>query len=182
LTITAMLAIAVAVPAATGSWSASASWGPREIVPLLPLLVLPVGEIVEAGFNATARRARFVLFGVTSLTAIFGIAVTTLGIVVPYDRYGAEYTASPSAFHRAVIDPDDAPLRVHVERFADDIDTPDLAARRYDANWLWYAAVALAWFGLLCLVVVVLRTLRPPLEPVPPLRLPPPGWDAEPRC
>jgi hypothetical protein len=182
LTIAGMLAATVVYHASGDVWHGGAVWGPNYLVPLLPLLILPVAEVIEPIFGAAERRAALVVGSIVGIVALVALAITALGVVVPYDRYVAEYSTTPAAFRAALFEPDASPVAIHTQRFMDEIDTPDLAARRYDSTALWVVAALAALLGLLCLVQATRWTIRPPQPPEPVVRMPPLGWDDQPRC
>lgn len=117
-------------------WYGGGAWGTRFLVPLLPLLILPAGEVIERAW----RGNRIALAGV-ALAAVLGVYVTVLGIAVPFDRYIAEVSASPAAFEDALWEIGDSPIVVHARRLDESLTSPDIAAARYDSPRL--AAISL---------------------------------------
>lgn len=121
-------------------WWGGGAWGTRFLVPLLPLLLLPAGEVVERAWDGD-RRARIAVLGVAEA----GVVVTLLALLVPFDRYVTEYSASRELLDLSLWHPGSSPLVVHLRRLDDQLGEVDVAAWRY-LSW-WLAAVACAAFG-----------------------------------
>ncbi len=60
-----------------GLWHGEVSWGPRYLIPLIPLGMLVVGNI----YQSFSKRARYFVF---YPLVIFGLFIETLGVLVPY--------------------------------------------------------------------------------------------------
>ena len=117
-------------------WHGGGVWGPRFLVPLLPLLLLPAGEVVERAW-AGRRAAMAALL----IAGALGMAVTALGVLVPFDRYVEQYAASPATLHDALWVVRDSPIVVEAGQVDDTFTRPDIAAVRYGSRRL--AAISL---------------------------------------
>jgi hypothetical protein len=146
-----MFAATVALYARYYAWYGGGVWGPRFLVPLLPLLLLPAGDIIERAWRPprqaasppVAHQPSSVVPRVALLTvAALSLFVTALGIIVPFDRYVMEVNASPETLKASFWDIEDSPLVVHAERLDDSLTSPDIAAERYGSRRL--AAISLA--------------------------------------
>ena len=150
LTIGGMAIATLGLYARYYQWYGGGVWGPRFLVPLLPLLVLPAGELVER-----AWRSRVALI-VTAAVATLGVFVTALAILVPFDRYVMIYSAAPAALHDALWKLSDAPLIVQLRWLDDTFWEPDIAAARYGSPRL----VAIALVAGLVSITALAAALR----------------------
>jgi hypothetical protein len=120
-------------------WDGGGVWGSRFLLPLLPLLLLPAGEIIERLWQPNRRS---VLAGSIIVVAAAGLWISAISFIVPFDRYVSEYNSNPTSQHAATWDIGASPIVVHTER-ADDFTTgPDIAAVRY--NVMRLAAISAA--------------------------------------
>lgn len=136
------------------AWHGGGVWSPRFLVPLLPLLLLPAGEVVER-----ALRNRIAAVTVVA-TFTCGVAVSALALLVPFDRYVAEYTASAEATDRALWSLAGSPLVAHAGDVARLDITLDIAAMRYGSLALAAGSLFCALLGLAVLSVVAMNVLR----------------------
>ncbi|HEX5167208.1 MAG TPA: phospholipid carrier-dependent glycosyltransferase [Thermomicrobiales bacterium] len=136
-------------------WYGGGVWGTRFLVPMLPLLVLPAGEIVERAWHG--RRAFAVATGVIAAVGLF---VTALGIMVPFDRYVGEYNVTPEQHDAAIWEIADSPLVVHAERLDDTWRDPDIAADRYASKSLVAISLVTGFAGLGSLVLATRGVMR----------------------
>ncbi len=74
----------VAVFAMWNQWHGDYSWGPRFLVPLIPLLVLPLGNLLAPPPGESLNKV--VVAAVAALAAV-SIFVQALGVVVNYNEY-----------------------------------------------------------------------------------------------
>jgi hypothetical protein len=125
------------------AWHGGGTWGPRFLVPVIPLLLLPAGEIIE---RAWTNRPLAILVG---FVALLGIAVTALGILVPFDAYVVKYTGSVAALDDALWRWTDSPLVVHAQRLDLLHLRPDIAAVRYGSPILGAVSMLLTVAGVL---------------------------------
>lgn len=130
LAILGMLAGTLALYSPYYVWHGGGVWGARFLVPLLPLLLLPAGEVVERAWTNRRVAVAVVVVGV------LGIGVTSLGILVPFDRYAIDLLASPERASDVLWDVRDSPIVVHAESLFRDPSWPDIAAVRYASGHL----------------------------------------------
>jgi len=150
---TALLA-GIALPmlaayASYANWDGGLCWGPRYLVPLIPLLLLPAGELLAAGGAAAAF---------TFFLGACGAFVQVVGTAVDFHRI-----AHDAGFTRETLfDPAKAPLLDHWRFFT--------AGRHLDwlALRIWAArgpAAMLAYLALpVSLLVVGVRRVRTSLR------------------
>ncbi len=78
-------------------WHGGGCWGPRFLVPLLPLWLLPAAELLSRwGSLGGARRAL-----VVALVAL-SLAVAAVPILVPFDRHAVDVNVEPERFAASV--------------------------------------------------------------------------------
>jgi hypothetical protein len=147
-------------------WYGGGVWGPRFLVPLLPLLLLPAGEVAER-----AWRSRPVAAAVLAV-AVLGALVTALGILVPFDTYVVEVNSTPGLLEDSFWNLADSPLVVHLRRLDLANLTPDIAAQRYGSVRLALVSLLAAAAGLICWGYAVMLTRRhgadeSPIRPCP---------------
>jgi hypothetical protein len=114
------LVVAMTVPALLATalyyqWWGGGAWGPRLLVPLLPLWLLPAGEALGAWPRFRSVR----IFTVAVLAA--GVVVVALAVLVPFDRYQELRIPDPSApsaraLHTMIWDGPETPLAFHAAR------------------------------------------------------------------
>jgi hypothetical protein len=95
-------------------WHGGGSWGPRLLLPVLPVAMLSAAEILERA--RTGSRSAIVAIGGV---AAAGSLVVSLAVLVPFDRYHAEVWPDPVApdperFAAMVWSPRASPLAVHL--------------------------------------------------------------------
>lgn len=78
-----LVAVILLIYSVYTEWDGGWAWGPRYLVPIVPLLIIPLG------FALTSVWRLALLFVLTAL----GVAVQGLGIVVNYDRVHTEWLA-----------------------------------------------------------------------------------------
>lgn len=147
LVIFGVVAATVTLYARYYQWYGGGVWGTRFLVPVLPLLLLPAGEIIER-----ARRGNRAAVAGVAAAALLGVYVTILGIAVPFDRYIAEASVSPEAWDAALWKIDASPLVIHARRLDDDLTDPDIAAVRYDSTRLLAVSASTSLLGLVAVV------------------------------
>ncbi len=72
------------------AWAGDGSWGPRYLIPLIPFLILPAGEVIQ---NSLEQRKKIVKFAAIFLSAV-GLVIQIGGLSVylgSYLRYIGEY-------------------------------------------------------------------------------------------
>jgi hypothetical protein len=145
-------ALSVAYLAAYGSytnWEGGLCWGPRYVVPLVPFLLLPAGELLSSG--VTAR-----LF--VAALGVAGLVVQVLGTLVDFQRL-----AHDAGFKRETLyDPALAPIVEHWRFLTVGKHIDWLPMRILDASgpWLALAYLALPLALLIAGVASVLSSLR----------------------
>ena len=145
-------------------WWGGGVWGPRFLVPLLPLLLLPAAEIVE---RAWYWRIWQVTVGVI---AAAGLLISLLPLLVPFDRYVGEYAASADRLHAELWHVGDSPIVVAMRDLLHGRVTLDVAAVRYADVRLTILSVMMGMVGLAVLVLAVRRVSRDESAARPPLR------------
>jgi hypothetical protein len=95
-------------------WHGGGSWGPRLLLPILPVALLGAGEVLER-----ARRGMRSALVATGVVAVAGGLVVALAALVPFDRYHSEVWPDPEApdperFAAMVWTPSASPLAVHL--------------------------------------------------------------------
>jgi len=136
-------------------WWGGGVWGPRFLVPLLPLLLLPAAEVVERAWDGR----RWAVAAVAAV-AVLAVVVAALPLVVPFDRYVIEYTSSAAALDDALWDLADSPLVVAAGDVLDGDVTLDVAAMRYGEGRLAAVSLLAGALGLALVVVAALRVRR----------------------
>lgn len=95
-------------------WHGGGSWGPRLLLPVLPVALLGAGEVLERarqGFRSASVA--------TGVAAAAGVLVVALAALVPFDRYHATVWPDPTApdperFAAMIWSPPASPLAVHL--------------------------------------------------------------------
>jgi 4-amino-4-deoxy-L-arabinose transferase-like glycosyltransferase len=137
------------------AWHGGGVWGPRFLVPLLPLLILPAGEVIERAWGA--RR-----LAVSSIAVVMlGLAVSGLALLVPFDRYVAEYTTDKAAHDRALWSVAGSPVVVHARDVIGMDVTVDVAAVRYAAPSIGALTVVAGLAGSMLIACVLIQAIRP---------------------
>lgn len=97
----------LALFAAYGRWQGEAAWGPRYLVPLVPVALLPLA----AWFPADGESSKVGRFRFLSVTAGLGLAVQVLSLASNYDTYILQ-TGGPTGpgAERRWFDPAASPL------------------------------------------------------------------------
>ncbi|HEY8515588.1 MAG TPA: hypothetical protein VIS07_08745 [Candidatus Binatia bacterium] len=126
-------------------WDGGICWGPRYLAPLVPLLLLPAGELVGAGAAATA------FLWVLGLTGAF---VQLVGTAVDFHRAAHEVGMTRDV----LFDPTKMPILSHWRFLRAGKHLDWLVLRILEARG---ASVALAWLAVpLALLVAGLALLR----------------------
>jgi 4-amino-4-deoxy-L-arabinose transferase-like glycosyltransferase len=164
LVLAGMALAVVAFYARYYQWYGGGVWGPRFLTPLLPLLLLPAGELVERAWRSRSWAA-----GVLTV-AVLGAAVTALGILVPFDTYVIEVSSTPGLLEDSFWNAADSPLVVHLRRLDLANLTPDIAAQRYGSTRLALVSILATVTGLAAWLYAVVLTRRygedePPIRP-----------------
>ena len=108
-------------------WHGGGVWGPRLIVPVLPVLLLPAAATFErlirapSGREATAgrpERRRWALGSAVSVCLAAGVFTVALAVLVPFDRYVGVAWRHPRDLHSSALEaslwrPSASPLVVH---------------------------------------------------------------------
>jgi hypothetical protein len=100
-------------------WHGGGSWGPRLLLPVLPILLLGAGVPVERALAGS----RFAAAAVAGAAAA-GALVVALATLVPFDRYFAEVAGrdgrlGTDRFRRMIWSVSDSPLPVHLRQSPD---------------------------------------------------------------
>jgi hypothetical protein len=161
-----IVAVSLAYLVAYGSytnWEGGLCWGPRYVTPLVPLLLLPAGELLSSGIVAR-------LF--VAALAVAGFAVQILGTLVDFQRL-----AHDAGFRRETLyDPAVAPIVEHWRFLTVGKHLDWLPLRLLDASGPW---VALAYLTLpVALLVVGIAWLLPSLRRAPRSEVLPAGIEA----
>lgn len=119
-------------------WDAGVSWGSRFLVPIVPLALLPVGELLH--------RHR-VLFVVAIALAALGLFVQVVGTVVDFHRVAVNLAKSATAGSGGVLNP----ILLHWQSLRDGQNLDWLLVRVYDARG-WVPAAAFAAVPTLLIV------------------------------
>jgi hypothetical protein len=115
-----LVAVVVAGPLLLASvyyqWHGGGSWGPRLLLPVLPVALLGAGEVLERARRA--ERSGLLRIGIAAAAGA-GVLVVTLAVLVPFDRYHGEVWPDPEApvperFTAMVWSPSASPLAVHL--------------------------------------------------------------------
>jgi len=130
-------------------WDGGGVWGSRFLLPLLPLLLLPAGEVIERLWYA--RPGRRLVASAVIVVAALGLWVSAISIIVPFDRYVNEYNVTQERKHDALWETAASPIVVHSERVNDLTTGPDIAAVRYNVMRLAAISVATGLAGVLML-------------------------------
>ena len=157
LTILGMLAGTLALSSRYYAWHGGGVWGARFLVPLLPLLLLPAGEIVERAWKDRRFAAAVVVLGV------LGIVGVGLSVLVPFDEHVVDPLASSARGDDVLWDPRDAPLVLHAESIVTQPAWPDIAAVRYASVHLALLTGLAGVAGVALLWRAIVLTLRPSL-------------------
>jgi hypothetical protein len=143
--------------AAWWAWYGGWSWGPRFLVPVLPLLILPIGAVLLA--RGWARWA-------LALLAAAGVAVQALGVLIDFNAYIDEITGGdPANEYRYLFLPWLSPLIGHLRYL---VKGQHLAVAAFDMTRLGLRPVLamlypVAAVGLLAAALVALAVIfRPP--------------------
>jgi 4-amino-4-deoxy-L-arabinose transferase-like glycosyltransferase len=136
------------------AWHGGGVWGPRFLVPLIPVLILPAGEIVERVWE-TRRAAVPVVVAVLS-----GIFVSALVLLVPFDRHVAQYAASASAHDHSLWSLAGSPIVTHLRDVTRLDVTLDIAAVRYASPGLAVLALVFLLAGTALIIATSVRCLR----------------------
>lgn len=117
-------------------WDAGVSWGGRFLVPIVPLALLPIGEVVARG-----RVAR----GAVLLLAIAGLYVQLAGTVVDFHRVSIELAKLPKTSQ-----PTGWPILVHWQQLLRLENVDWLIWRLFRTHGVWLAfAYAVGPLGLI---------------------------------
>ncbi len=127
-------------------WHGGGVWGPRFLVPIIPLLMLPAGEIVER-----AWRNRSLAFLVVSIAAL-GVIVSALPVLYRFDLYVEETGGSLEAIRATFWDVSESQIYVHFSRIIGGTTDLDMAAARYDSSHLTWLSILLSVAGLAMIV------------------------------
>ncbi len=144
LTVLGMLVGTLALYSRYYAWHGGGVWGTRFLVPLLPLLLLPAGEIVERAWNNRRVAAAVMVVGV------LGIVVTALSILVPFDRHAVDPSISDQA-STMLWDVRASPIVLHAQSLVSDPSWPDIAAVRYASIHLALLAAVAGLLGAVLL-------------------------------
>jgi hypothetical protein len=149
LVIAGMFAATLALYSRYYIWDGGGVWGTRFLLPLVPLLLLPAGEVIERVWQPLPYRR--LATGAVIVVAALGLWVSAVSIIVPFDRYVNEYNASEEVKDAATWEIGASPIVVHTER-ADDFTTgPDIAAVRYNVMRLAVISVVTGVAGAVML-------------------------------
>jgi 4-amino-4-deoxy-L-arabinose transferase-like glycosyltransferase len=154
LVIAGMLLPMLALCARYYVWHGGGVWGPRFLVPLLPLLMLPAAPLVERVWHSNRTAL------VVGLVALWGAFVTALAVLVPFDRYVAISMSSEERLEAALWRVSASPLVEHTRTVLAGDARPDIAAVRYASLPLALLALLAGTGGLLCIVVLVRQVWR----------------------
>lgn len=138
-------------------WQGGGVWGPRFLVPLLPLLLLPVAGLIEGLAESWQGKrpgvAGYCLTVLALLTVGLSFLVQLLGIVINYQIYATVYK-DEAVFQQVVFNPPASPLLKHLELWQAG-ERPDFAPRFYHdtpfarLTGVWQSAFWLLFLGVL---------------------------------
>jgi hypothetical protein len=117
------------------AWDGGGVWGPRFLLPILPLLLLPVAPVLASARGAAARTA------VAALVAL-SLFVQLLSVVVPFGPYVERMSATPELYEKYLWNPQYAPVLVHVNLLLHRTYPPDLAFVTFHSLPLLLVSVA----------------------------------------
>jgi hypothetical protein len=136
-------------------WQGGGVWGPRFLVPILPLLLLPVAGLIQGLVDwwQGKHRAGYFLALLSLLTIGLSFGVQLLGVVINYQVYAAVYK-DEVIFRQMVFNPPDSPLIKHLELWQAG-ENPDFAPRFYHdtpfarLTGVWQSSFWLIFLGVL---------------------------------
>jgi hypothetical protein len=156
------------------AWTGNFAWGPRLIVPLLPLLVWPVGALLDGPARIVAARGRQVAAGAWVALGALGALVSIPGALVDFQVYyglrGLWLAGLPEEAP-TIYDPAQSPLLVEPGYLLDGLTAairrPTLAQTGLPPAWDTFVPAALTLLAILALWLAARAAARPRAEPHP---------------
>lgn len=125
-------------------WSGAIAWGPRYLIPALPLIVIVLGELLKYGRKITAKRLMRISL---VLTCIAGFIANLPGTLV-WNEYGMIYAwakekLGSDAIETMTWDPNYSPIYLHMKMLNEDYVSNIPVADYRETAW-HYATYGLA--------------------------------------
>lgn len=142
-------------------WWGGGVWGPRFLLPVVPLLLWPAAYLF-AFLDDPEKRTRswrFVLkISLSGLVFLLSLGVQFISVMIDSQIYVAQYGRQPELFDRAINNPVDSPIIVELKLWFEQT-RPDLAFRFYHetpfARWVELVQNA-AWLLFLGSIILAL--------------------------
>ena len=153
------------------AWTGNFAWGPRLIVPLLPLLVWPVGALLDGPARIVAARGRQAVVGAWVVLGGLGALVSIPGALVDFQVYyglrGLWLAGLPEEAP-TIYDPAQSPLLVEPGYLLDGLTAairrPTLAQTGLPPGWDTFLPAALTLLAVLALWLAARARARPRAE------------------
>jgi hypothetical protein len=153
------------------AWTGNFAWGPRLIMPLLPLLVWPIGALLDGPARLVAARARQAARGGWVLLGGLGALVSLPGAFVDFQVYYSLrglWLAGLPGEAVTIYDPAQSPLLVEPGYLLDGLTAairrPTLAQTGLPPGWDTLVPAALVVIAVVALWIAARAGMRPPAE------------------